>query len=152
MEGMLRAAGDPAAADRPQMLMVRGLLIVGLLAGLLLMHGLSAEHRLPMPHQTRAAGAAHSLTAYAGTTRVAHSDSWVGLPTATSQSHQMGMGPACVAVLTAVGLAALILPRPVGAGRPSRTPTASPAAGRSSARGPSPPRQPDLAVLCVLRT
>jgi hypothetical protein len=125
----------------------RLLLVLGLLAGLVAMHGLASGHDVPLTtdHVVVADEAAllgHPPGHLAGSTH----DS----PDAPSPHSGADMAQACLAVLTAVGLALLLLgPRPVAVSR--RRALIRPV--RPTARGSLPdPRPPDLSVLCVLRT
>lgn len=134
----------------------RGVVIVGLLAGLLGMHGFGVEHGMPRPSSDAAVMAATSAAsggdgaqghAAASVAASAHSPGIQGDHNAPGP--QTDMGQACLAVLATVALVLLL----VGSVRMRRAAGVVAALSRPWAthRGPAPPSPPDLHLLCVLR-
>ncbi|MGZ4551846.1 MAG: hypothetical protein ACXVXK_20125, partial [Blastococcus sp.] len=56
-----RACTSPV--PRSHALLARCMLAAGLLAALFVIHGLTAEHQLPRPHETSTASASHGMLA-----------------------------------------------------------------------------------------
>ena len=136
------AARHPLQAGAPGLL-PRLVLVIGVLAGLFTMHGLSAGHGLT------AVGAPTTLAPVASG-GMAHGTTEHG--PATPASHSMtDMAQACVAVLTGAAALLLLLPGPLRALLSRRLPTRQPVL-RARGRGLPTARPPDLSVLCVLRT
>ena len=119
--------------------------MLGLLLGLLAMHGLSSSHDQAPVHPSAALPAAASADA-------PDDDTGYGAPEHQPASHSMAdMAELCLAVLTGAAALALLLLAPLRALPAQRVavlPTPHGAADRTSA----PRRPPDLSVLCVLRT
>lgn len=149
--GVARACPPPL---RPGSVVARCILVAGLLAALFVMHGLTAEHHLPMPPMATGAavpGGTTPHTTHVTVDRPAPAPIWVHASSDSPGGHT-GMGAVCVAVLSAACLAGLALLKALRVLRSSRTPTGPPASAARPAATRSLPRPPDLAALCVLRT
>ena len=147
-------------APGPARLPARVLIVLGLLVGLLGMHGLGADHDVAGPaHATVLAaspGTAADRTAadhMAADHAAPTPDGHVLPPTddGSPDGHLTDTAEACLAVLAGAALLALLLPGAARVPQPARWEL-----DRSGARGRIPPlpalRPPDLSVLCVLRT
>ena len=131
---------------RPRLL-VRTLIVIGLLAGLFAMHGLSADHdtALSSPHHT---GMTMPRTESGHLLNMGqHVAGEVGAQAAAHAG--MGKG-CCVAVLTGAALLALLLIRLLRTVRVFE-PLQVPRRVWRTVQAHAPPRPPDLAALCVLR-
>jgi len=133
-------------------------MLLGVLAGLFAMHGLSAHHDMAMvgAHGPDSAAVAEPMSGHqsaASDTSLAQRGAAV-TPVSTeapAPDPMSDMAQACVAILTGAAALALLLLSPL---RPllARWLTLGQPVLRSRSRRLSPPRPPDLSVLCVLRT
>jgi hypothetical protein len=135
----------------------RGVVVAGLLAGLLGMHGFGVEHGMPRPFGDAAVMAVTSDASDRGVAlghvvaSVAASAHLAGIQGGHSAPDpHVDMGQACLAVLAAVALVLLLF----GPARMRRAAEVLAALPRRWAtyQGLAPPRPPDLHLLCVLRT
>jgi len=134
--------------------LVRLLLVLGLLAGLVAMHGLGADHDMAMTgaHSAASGGGPGGMAEHLPD--IAHTAPLAGLAVpadAPAQDHLSDMAQACVAVLAGAVALLLLLLGPLRALLSRRLPIRQP---RLRARGRALllRRPPDLSVLCVLRT
>jgi hypothetical protein len=133
---------------RARRLLARTLIVVGLLAGLFAMHGLSTDHdaATSSAHQT-----AFTMTANEPGHLLdvgEHAAAADGLP----MPPHAGIGQACcVAVLTGAALLALLLIRLLRTVRVFFEPLEAPRRVWRTVQAHAPPRLPDLAALCLLR-
>jgi hypothetical protein len=143
--------------------LIQALVVVGVLAGVVAMHGLTANHEATMPttaagHKpaadARAAGHAMSSGEVAPEPQSAGSQASAVLRlTGAGDGH--GMTGACVAILatTLLFLALVLALRFLRVWHPLDAAIGRRRSFRSSAAGRSPPRRaPSLSMLCVLRT
>jgi hypothetical protein len=111
-------------------------LVLGLLAGLIAMHGL---------------GSHHDTAAHGGAEDIAEADAVPMTGHPADDAPVSDVAELCLAVLTGVAVLSLLLRAPLRA-----LPTRAKPAGRPLRQSPRhtrpPPRPPDLSVLCVLRT
>lgn len=150
--------------DHPLPAWRRLLLVLPVLLGVLVMHGLTSNHDIGMPTAAGATSHSHSTVAPAGehgghpamaTGRLGHSHTAAPAATAVGDADQHAdhdMGPVCLGMLT-VSVLALTLARAPGRGRPSGRhllPTAALSRGAAPLGGA--PSAPSLTRLCISRT
>jgi hypothetical protein len=133
----------------------RLLVLLGLLAGLVAMHGMASGHDMSMPagHLQAQVAASSEAAVHVVTAEPAVSASQLRSEIlGGGQSGRGGMGQCCLAVLTGAGLALLVLMRARSARRTLVEPVNTVPPAWSTYRVLAPPRPPNIYALCVLRT